>query len=108
MGPTDHSCPGMRAQYHKFLSFFLSIWSAFGVSPLGALRMPLTTGRVAWQGMELPIPWDNESMLEGSQDEIRTLVALPRLPPGVGGLRNPCLWEDEEVLAWRQHILLGQ
>jgi hypothetical protein len=74
MGPTDHSYLGMRALYRRFLSFCLSIWSAFGVSTLDVLRMPLTAGRVAWQGMELPIPWDNKSMLDGTQDEIRLLV----------------------------------
>jgi hypothetical protein len=107
-GPTDHSCPGMRARYPRFLSSSLSIWSVSGVRTYVVLRVSLIAGSAAWQGMELPIPWEHEPAAEGPQYEVKTLVALPRLPPGVRGLRNPCLWEEEEVLAWRQHILLGQ
>jgi hypothetical protein len=105
---TDRYCPAMRAHYPRFLSYSLNTWSIFGVGDFELFRVSLTAGCAAWQGMELPIPWDQEGGIEASQDEVRHLVTPQRLPPGVKALRDPVLWEEDEVLAWWMHILSGQ
>jgi hypothetical protein len=58
--------------------------------------------------MELPIPWSSDETEEQRQDQVAPQVTLDRLPAGIPSLRDPASWDDEEVLAWREHILRGQ
>jgi hypothetical protein len=58
--------------------------------------------------MELPIPWSSSETEEQHLDQVAPQVTLDRLPAGITSLRDPASWDDEELLAWREHIRLGQ
>jgi hypothetical protein len=90
----------MRALYPRFVSCLSNTWSTFGVGALEVYHALLTASLAEWQGMELLIPWDRENLNEGSQKDLGLLTTHQRLPPEVEVLRDPMLWEEEEVSAW--------